>query len=135
MNDAAPKILFRMPVELRWRDLDAFQHVNNSNFLTYLEEARIRWFASWQGEWVNDAIAPLLAAVQLNYRQPIPYPADVAVELFAEKVGNTSLTIGHRITGGEGATLYADGHVVMVWIGRANGRPVPLPEIVRRALG
>jgi len=135
MDETAPKILFRMPVALRWRDLDAFQHVNNSNFLTYLEEARIRWFESWSGEWVNDTIAPLLAAVQLNYRMPIPYPADVAVELFAEKVGNTSVTIGHRIVGGDSATLYADGHVVMVWIDRAGGRPVPLPEAVRNALG
>jgi acyl-CoA thioester hydrolase len=134
MGGTARKILFRMPMALRWRDLDAFQHVNNSNFLTYLEEARIRWFESWQGEWVNDAIAPLLAAVQLNYRMPIPYPADVAVELFAEKVGNTSVTVGHRVVSGDGATLYADGHVVMVWIDRASGRPVPLPEAVRNAL-
>ena len=133
MNDAPAPTLFRMPVALRWRDLDAFNHVNNSNFLTYLEEARIRWFASWQGEWVTDTTAPLLAAVQLNYRQPIPYPADVAVELFAERIGNSSVTVGHRIVSGDGATLYADGHVVMVWIDRASGRPVPLPEVVRAA--
>jgi acyl-CoA thioester hydrolase len=132
MSDAMPA-LFRMPVDLRWRDLDAFNHVNNSNFLTYLEEARIRWFASWKGEWVTDTTAPLLAAVQLNYRQPIPYPADVAVELFAERVGSSSVTVGHRIVSGDGATLYADGHVVMVWIDRASGRPVPLPEVVRAA--
>ena len=42
MSTDTPKILFRMPMALRWRDLDAFQHVNTSNFLTYLEEARIR---------------------------------------------------------------------------------------------
>lgn len=135
MNEAGPRVLFRMSIAPRWRDLDAFNHVNNSNFLTYLEEARIRWFASWGGEWVNDTIAPLLAAVQLNYRMPIPYPMDVAVELFAERIGNTSLTIGHRIASEDGATLYADGHVVMVWIDRANGRPIPLPEIVRNAVG
>ena len=127
--------LFRMPIALRWRDLDAFDHVNNANFLTYLEEARIRWFASWDGEWVNEAIAPLLAAVQLNYRLPIPYPAEVAVELFAERVGTTSVTIGHRIVSGDGATLYADGHVVMVWIDRASGRPAPLPASVLGAIG
>ena len=46
---------------------------------------------------MNDTIAPLLAAVQLNYRLPIPYPAEVAVELFADRVGNTSVTVGHRI--------------------------------------
>jgi acyl-CoA thioester hydrolase len=134
MNDAtAAAVLFRMPVALRWRDLDAFNHVNNSNFLTYLEEARIRWFASWDGEWVTETTAPLLAAVQLNYRQPIPYPADVAVELFTERLGTSSVTIGHRIVSGDGATLYADGHVVMVWIDRASGRPTPLPEVVRTA--
>ena len=134
MNDATPApVLFRMPVALRWRDLDAFNHVNNSNFLTYLEEARIRWFASWQGEWVTDATAPLLASVQLNYRRPIPYPADVAVELFVERLGNSSVTVGHRIVSENGGIVYADGHVVMVWIDRASGRPVPLPEVVRSA--
>ena len=132
MNDAAaPKSLFRMPIAIRWRDLDAFNHVNNSNFLTYLEEARIRWFASLEREWVNETMAPLLAAVQLNYRLPIPYPADVVVELFADRVGNTSITLGHRIASEDGSALYADGHVVMVWIDRASGRPIPLPVAVR----
>ena len=133
MNDTVKPVLFRMPMELRWRDLDAFNHVNNSSFLTFLEEARIRWFDSLGTEWVTEAIAPLLAAVQINYRQPIPYPSNVVVELFAERVGNTSLTIGHRIESSDGATLYADGHVVMVWIDRASGRPIPLPDLVRKA--
>ncbi|NUO77312.1 acyl-CoA thioesterase [Lysobacter sp. 5GHs7-4] len=127
-------LLFRMPLELRWRDLDAFNHVNNSNFLTYLEESRIRWFDSWGGEWVSDAIAPLLAAVQLNYRLPIPYPSKVAVELYAQRVGSTSMTIGHRIVSEDGQALYCDGHVVVVWIDRASGRPVPLPAAVLEAI-
>ncbi len=126
------KALFRMPIALRWRDLDAFNHVNNSNFLTYLEEARIRWFGSLDEAWVTDAIAPLLAAVQVNYRVPIPYPSSVVVELLADRVGNTSITLGHRILSEDGATLYADGHVVMVWIERASGKPTPLPDAVRR---
>ena len=124
--------LFRLPIELRWRDLDAFNHVNNSNFMTYLEEARIRWFESLGEPWLTETFAPLLAAVQMNYRMPIPYPARVVVELFADRVGTTSVTIGHRIAAEDGTILYADGHVVMVWIDRATGRPTPLPEAVRR---
>src|SRR3546814_253028 len=124
--------LFRMPIALRWRDLDAFNHVNNSTFMTYLEEARIRWFESLDEEWVTEQTAPLLAAVQMNYRVPIPYPAEVIVELFADRVGNSSVTIGHTIASADGATVYADGHVVMVWIDRASGRPTPLPGAVRR---
>ena len=136
MNQSANDrpVLFRMPVALRWRDLDAFNHVNNSNFLTYLEEARIRWFASWDGEWVNDTMAPLMAAVQLNYRMPIPYPSDVVVELFTDRLGTSSATIGHRIVSEDGATLYCDGHVVVVWIDRASGRPIALPASVRAAM-
>src|SRR3546814_3523011 len=87
--------LFRMPIALRWRDLDAFNHVNNSTFMTYLEEARIRWFESLDEAWVTEQTAPLLAAVQMNYRVPIPYPAEVIVELFADRVGNRRVTIGH----------------------------------------
>jgi acyl-CoA thioester hydrolase len=130
----AATVLYRLPMALRWRDLDAFNHVNNASFLTYLEEARIRWFDSLDGPWLSDEIAPLLAAVQINYRQPISYPAGIAVELIAERVGNTSLTVGHRIVGEDGQPLYADGHVVVVWIDRSNGRPCPLPDAIRKAV-
>ena len=127
------KTLFRMPIELRWRDLDAFNHVNNSNFMTYLEEARIRWFDSLGEAWVTDDYAPLLAAVQMNYRVPIPYPSSIVVELYSERVGNSSVTVGHRIVSDDGRIVHADGHVVMVWIDRTNGRPTPLPDSVRNA--
>lgn len=137
MNDADnnPPVIFQYTIEPRWRDLDAFGHVNNSNFLTYLEEARIRWFETFGGKWVNDAIAPLLAAVQLNYRAPIDYPSSIIVELFVQRIGNTSLTVGHRICSHDGSVLHADGHVVMVWIDRTTSRPITLPEQVLKALG
>jgi acyl-CoA thioester hydrolase len=56
------------------------------------------------------------------------------VELFVERLGNTSLTIGHRILAREDDTiLYADGNVVMVWIDKQRGQPAPLPGAVRNA--
>src|SRR5690606_38982031 len=85
-------VLHGMPIELRWRDLDAFNHVNNSTFMTYLEEARIRWFESLDEDWVTEDTAPLLAAVQMNYRQPIPYPGSIVVELTADRFGTSSVT-------------------------------------------
>ena len=54
---------------------------------------------------------------------------------FADRVGTTSVTIGHRIASEDGTVLHADGHVVMVWIDRASGRPTPLPAAVRRVAG
>jgi acyl-CoA thioester hydrolase len=135
MTQDTPKELFRMPLQLRWSDLDAFNHVNNARYLTYLEEARIRWFESIGEEWVTDEFAPVVVSVQLNYRQPIPYPADVEVELFVERVGNTSVTIAHRIASVDDSVLYNDGQVTAVWIDRRTGRPRALPDSIRKAVG
>lgn len=131
---AASTELIRVPLSVRWRDLDAFNHVNNSTYLSYLEEARLRWMMALPGEWLDDQVAPVVAASTLNYRRPIEWPNEVLVELFVERVGNSSVTIGHRIVGtGDGAPLYCDGNVVLVWIDRAGGQAAPLPAVVRAA--
>jgi acyl-CoA thioester hydrolase len=134
MSDGAPMLLFRASIPVRWRDLDAFNHVNNSVFLTFLEEARIQWLHSLPFEWARIGVSPLLAASSINYRRPIEYPETVLVELFTDRVGASSHVIGHRILSArDESVLYSDGHVVIVWIDPASGRPTALPEIMRRA--
>jgi acyl-CoA thioester hydrolase len=127
-------VLIRMSTQVRWRDLDAFSHVNNSSFLTYVEEARLQWFQSLPGPWLSEDIAPVLAATHVNYRRPIEWPEELVVELRAERVGTTSLTLAHRILAARDASvLYSDGHSVLVWISRRDGKPAALPDAVRAA--
>jgi len=130
-NDAgaAPSAdLIRVPMAVRWRDLDAFNHVNNSKYLSYLEEARLHWMMGVPGQGMDDHVAPVVAAAQLTW------PAEVVVELFVERLGNTSLSIGHRIVDDEDRSIvYCDGNVVMVWIDRDSGRAAELPHKVREA--
>lgn len=134
-TQSRPSLLAEAPISVRWRDLDAFNHVNNSNYLTYLEEARLYWLKHIPGEWYGEHSMPVLAATELNYRRPIGWPAQVVVELYAKRVGSSSLTIGHRIVDADDRDcLYCDGHVVMVWMDPAEGRPVPLPEAIRARL-
>jgi acyl-CoA thioester hydrolase len=89
---AIDKLLFVASIDVRWRDLDAFNHVNNSNFLTYLEEARLQWLAH-ERDWFGEACMPVLAASELQYRRPIPWPASLHVELRCIRLGNSSITI------------------------------------------
>ena len=129
---SALRKLAEVPITLRWRDLDAFNHVNNSTFLTYLEEARLHWLAQLFESWDHGAATPIMAATQLNYRRQLNWPGEILVQLFCERLGNTSLTIAHRIVDAkDGTVVYLDGNVVMVWIDPANGRPVPLPDEIR----
>ena len=126
-------ILYAIEQEVRWRDLDAFNHVNNATYLGYVEEARVRWFKTLSGEWAEQDPAPILAAVTMNFRRPVGWPESLRIELFVERVGNKSVTVGHRILSTTQADLlYADGNAVMVWINR-EGRSVALPDDVRRA--
>jgi len=124
--------VFRTPVSLRWSDLDAFNHVNNSRYLTFLEQARIEWFETLDEPWMDDHSAPVVASATLNFKRPIAYPAQVAVELFTDKLGTSSVVIGHRIVAADG-TVHCDGHIVAGWVDRQTGKPTPLPPGVRRA--
>ncbi|KFN50351.1 acyl-CoA thioesterase [Arenimonas composti] len=125
--------VFRMDADVRWRDMDAFGHVNNAAFLGYVEEARVQWFKSLSSDWAAETSAPIMAAVTMNYRRPIVWPETLTVELLAERVGNKSLTLAHRIvSAGDPSVVYGDGNTVLVWVDRA-GQSVVLPEGVRAA--
>ncbi len=130
----AARALFSVPIPVRWRDLDAFNHVNNSSYLTFLEEARLQWLRTVKGEWFDEHAMPVMAAVELHYRRPIEWPAEIAVTMTCERLGNSSLTVGNRIVDArDPALVYAEGRVVLVWIDPASGASVPLPAAIREA--
>jgi len=133
MSESTRPLLATVPITVRWRDLDAYNHVNNSVFLTYLEEARLVWLAGLDGDWKTETLSPVLAASQVNFREQIEWPGQLVVELRCEKLGNSSLTLDHRITSADGERLYSDASVVMVWVNPQSGRPVALPHAVRSA--
>ncbi|MEO6075484.1 MAG: thioesterase family protein [Dokdonella sp.] len=129
---SAGTVLIRVPIALRWRDLDAYNHVNNASFLTFLEEARLRWLEAECEGWHSDVAAPVPASVTTNYRRQLGWPTDIVVELYCQRLGNSSVTIAHRIVDANDAdALYCDGCVVVVWINPQNGKSVVLPASVR----
>ncbi|MGB8633813.1 MAG: thioesterase family protein [Rhodanobacteraceae bacterium] len=127
--------MFHTPVEVRWGDMDAYNHVNNARYLTYLEQARLAWLNTLDRSWLGPHCAPVLAAAQVNYRKPITWPASVEVILECQRLGSSSVTVGHRIIDADKPdTLYCDGHTVLVWIDPQAGTPVPLPDVIRKAI-
>lgn len=128
-------VLHRTELDVRWGDLDAFDHVNNATYLDYIQEARLRWLVSLpEASWRDDDIHPVVVNTTCNYRTAIVWPARLAIELSILKIGDSSLTMAHRmVDAGRPDVLYSDGHVVMVWISRKSGRAVPLPAVVRTA--
>ena len=133
-RQAAAAPLFVASLEVRWRDLDAFNHVNNSSYLTYLEEARLQWLQNVP-DWFSDECMPVLVASTINYRQPIAWPASLHVALSCERLGSSSITIGHHIVDAASPDrLYSDGNVTMVWMNPRVGKSVALPPSIREAV-
>ncbi len=131
----APVSLHSTELDIRWGDLDAFNHVNNAVYLDYIQEARLRWLTTLADGWHDDDISPVVVNSTCNYRQPVAWPARIRIDLHVVASSGRSLTLGHRIVdAGRPETLYGDGHVVMVWIDRHSEQAVPLPEVIRQAL-
>ena len=127
--------LITVSIPVRWGDMDAFNHVNNSVYATYLEELRLRWFATIPGPWVNEEMGPVVASMRIEYRQPIEWPEELSVTMACERAGRSSMTLTFWMrSAGDTTRLYAEGSTVLVWIDRKSGKSMELPEHVRAAV-
>jgi len=133
-----------VPIQLRWGDLDAFNHVNNTSMLKLLEEARVRAF--WKpgtGEiapatavldsGISAGLLTLIAHQEIEYLAPVPYqrhPLDI--QMWFGKIGGSSLEICYEVRSVDGA-LYARATTLMVLVEAASGKPTRLTPQMRAA--
>lgn len=122
-------------VPIRWGDLDAMGHVNNSRYFTFFEQARVQWLQSLSDEWNFSRVGPMLAHASCDFRRPVPYPSTLKIDMYAEEPGRTSLKTYYEVrTGEEDSMLYAQGEATLVWVDSDTERPKPLPDTFRAAL-
>ncbi len=116
-------------LEVRWGDMDAAGHVNNSRFFSYFEEARVEWLKANHGEEVFTDVGPVLAHASCDYEQPVRHPATLRIAVYTEPPGRTSLRTHYVARLDASGDVVATGEATLVWIDIASGRPVPLPDL------
>jgi len=127
--------LASVTMAVRWRDMDENGHVNNAAFFTYMEQARIDWFREIGLHNTVDGHGPVVASASCEYRRALEYPATIAVTLECGPPGRSSFTLYNSIwLESDPAAVYAEGRFVLVWVDRASGKSVPLPDAMRRRL-
>jgi len=124
-----------MPI--RWGDMDAMLHVNNTVYFRYMEQARISWVYSWGvGNTADQAEGPVIATAGCRFKRPLKYPGAVEVRMYAGKIGRSSVPTYYEIRRTDDAeTVYATGEALFVWISNKSGRPVAFPAPLRNRLG
>ena len=80
-------------LQTRWRDLDAFGHVNNAVFATYIENARGMLFKKWNLPFDGTGQSLIVASIMINYYQQLKHPTDIVIGQKISRIGNSSFDV------------------------------------------
>ena len=123
-----------MPI--RWGDMDAFGHVNNTVFFRYMEQVRISWFerlgiAGGNGEGQG----PVIVNASMEFLKQLHYPNDVIGQMSIGKPGRNSFDTRFELYRADApGVLYARGAARIVWIDYAAGKSLPIPDFMRQTI-
>ena len=121
---------------VRWDDIDAFGHVNNAKYLTYIQEARFQW--SWyQYAAKNEKptlVEMVVAKAEVDYLVPIYVGGRFYdITLWVEQIGNSSFTLGYEVIGDNGV-VHAKVKTVQVAVSMETMKSRPLTDPEREFL-
>ena len=113
---------------VRWDDIDAFGHVNNAKYLTYIQEARFQWsYYQFKEENEHPSLVEMVVARnEIDYLVPIYDGGQFYdVDIWVESIGNTSFVLCYEIKGAHG-TVHAKAKSVQVAVDMESKKSRPL---------
>lgn len=135
---SSKQLVHTMRMPIRWGDMDAMGHVNNTNYFRYIESARIAWLEQVGGLPDSRDEGPVIVNASMNFLKQLTYPGDIEVRTFVAPPGRSSVEVSHeiRLIGADGAPgdLHADGVAKVVWVDFKLGKSAPLPDALRKGL-
>lgn len=123
---------FSCPIQVRWRDLDAFGHVNNATFASYLEMARTEAWATLFGGRDALGIPFFVKRLEIDYKRPISLDDEVRVWLRVGETRGASFTFEYLVEAG--GVVAAEAITLLACVDKKIGRPVPIEASVRATL-
>ncbi len=132
-NYCAPHIKsfkHRMPLQMRFNDIDMLGHLNNSVYLTFMDLAKARYFEEVLGgklEW--DKIGVVIVNINCNFCAPTFFDEQIEVETAVVAIGEKSLTIEQRIFSPASGQVKCDCRTIMSGFDMTTNTSAPiLPE-------
>lgn len=125
-----------LPMPLRWADMDALGHINNAAYLTYLEQARIRYFRDldlWDGQ--PNKLGLIMAKVVLEYKLPLFAEDTVSVYTRCSRLGNRSFDTEQLIVRqADTLEIAAQATITIVVFDYRANQSAPIPDEWRARL-
>jgi acyl-CoA thioester hydrolase len=121
-------------VQVRFRDIDMFDHLNNAAYLTYVESARIAYYAHVSGLTDPHDYDMTVARAEIDFLKPVFFPATVNVFTRATRIGRSSWTLEHELSDADNNDLLARASTVLVHFDHETGASKPLPDDIIAAI-
>jgi len=119
---------------MRWSDMDAYRHINNTAYLSYLESARVAMFFY---RFEGFSAGTVIARHEIDYLRPVVFhPEPLRLELWVDTVRAASFVVHYDVfdTAVEGGRLAARASTTCVTVDFAADRPRRLTDEERAIL-
>lgn len=123
-----------VPVQVRFRDLDALGHVNNAVYLSYLEMARVAYVQRRFGLSHPRNFSFILARVEIDYKSPVTLGESLMVGMGVAHVGQRSFRFAYEIREASSGRLVVQAQTVQVMYDYQAQKPMAIPDEIRRVL-
>jgi len=116
-----------------WRDMDAFNHVNNAVYFRYFEDARMAFFERTQVIQHMDEtnIGPILASTQCQFRAPLNYPDRILIGARIKEISEKRFTMEYGVFSEQQNTLAAKGEGLVVYYDYNAAKSCEIPDVIR----
>lgn len=129
------KLTHQTVIPIRWGDMDAMGHVNNTIYFRYMEIVRIEWLHALGGAPDPKGTGPVIVNAFCNFLKQLEYPGEILAKHYVARPGRSSFEtyITLERLDDPGVT-YASGGAKTVWVDFPAGKSVPLPDWLRAKL-
>lgn len=121
---------YEVKIQVRFNDLDPYGHVNNTNYLDFMEYARTCSFGGMVAEGLKTGVWYIVASIGISYKRPILFGEDVYVKVWVSEAKGARFTIKYIMHDGRGKT-YATAESIHAALNSKLGAPIRVtPEII-----
>jgi acyl-CoA thioester hydrolase len=126
------KLVYECAIPMRWGDMDAMGHINNTVYFRYLEIARVDWLRQFNAEPKPVGEGPVIVNAFCNFYKQLEYPGDVLVKMYTSDPARTTFeTWVTMAPSTRPDVIHAAGGATMIWVDFPKQKAVNLPEWLR----
>jgi len=125
-------LTLEMVIPIRWGDMDAMGHVNNTLYLRYMEVVRLEWLFKVGAMPSRDGFGPVIVNAFCNFIRQLTFPGDVLARHYVAAPGRSSFDTFITLERSDApGVIYAEGGATTVWTEFKAQKSAPLPDWLR----